>query len=241
MAERKRVHRVLVTSLSAGKAVLRGPEAHHLRDVLRVKPGARVEAFDGAGHVASGEVSSVDRDGVTLALAQPEPSSSEHPLRLTVAIALLKSDKLRDVIRQGTELGVARFQLLTSRRSDVRTLPPSRLDRLRRVAEEAARQSGRALVPEVGEPEPLLGLTWSGVALVADPDGISSMAEALARIELERPADVTLITGPEGGFTGEEVAGLKDRGAETVTLGPLILRAETAPVALAAALLLGRR
>lgn len=239
MAERKRVHRVLVPGLAAGEIVLRGPEAHHLREVLRVKAGAEVEAFDGAGTVAAGEVSSVDRDGVTLFLAGPEPSRAEHSLRLTVAVALLKSDKLTDVIRQGTELGVARFQLLTSRRCDVRTLSASRWERLRRVAEEAARQSGRARVPEVAEPQPLAALTWSGVALVADPDGAASLTEALASPRLENGEDVTVITGPEGGFTAEELIGLKERGAVTITLGPRILRAETAPVALAAAVLLG--
>lgn len=239
MAERKRVHRVLVPGLVAGDVVLRGPEAHHLRDVLRVKPGAAVEAFDGAGRVAAGEVGSVDRDGLTLALSEPTPSHVEHPLRLTMAVALLKSDKLKDVIRQGTELGVARFQLLTSRRSDVWTLLVSCLECLRRVAEEAARQSGWALVPEVAEPEPLTALAWSGVALVADPDGTARLAELLASAEFKNASDVTLITGPEGGFSGDELASLQDRGAVTVTLGPRILRAETAPVALAAAVLLG--
>ena len=136
MAERKRVHRVLVPSLVQGELVLRDPEAHHLREVLRVKAGATVEAFDGVGAVAAGEVSGVDRDGVTLSLGAPELSRVEHPLSLTVAVALLKGDKLRDVIRQGTELGVARFQLLLSRRCDVRTLSASRLERLRRVAAE---------------------------------------------------------------------------------------------------------
>lgn len=238
MAERKRVHRVLVPSLAEGEVVLRGPEAHHLREVLRVKPGAAVEAFDGVGAVAQGEVSSVDSLAVTLSLAKVRASNVEHPRYLTVAVALLKSDKLTGVVRQGTELGVQSFQLLTSRRCDVRSLAPSRFERLRRVAEEAARQSGRARVPELHEPRPLAELTWRGAAVVADPDATLSVAEAIASPELATAKELTVVTGPEGGFSGEELTELTERGALAVTLGPRILRAETAPVALAAALLL---
>ena len=127
---RRRVHRVLVPRLEGGSVALRGPEAHHLRDVLRVKPGAVVEAFDGAGRVAPGQVAAVDRDGVTLALEEPRASAVEAGLAVTVAVALLKGDKLSDVVRQGTELGARRFQLLVTRHADASSLSPARLQRL---------------------------------------------------------------------------------------------------------------
>lgn len=233
-----RVHRVLVEDLEGGEVHLLGPEAHHLANVLRVKPGAAVEAFDGKGSVARGAVMSVERGSVTLQLEQPAPSQVESPLRLTAAVALLKSDKLSDVVRQCTELGVASFELVITQHSDVTAISAARLTRLRRVAEEAARQSGRATVPGVEEPIPLAELAWQGAALVAHPRAERSLAELLPGGADTRPDHVTLITGPEGGLSEAEVRDLVQAGAEAIRFGPRTLRAETAPVALAAALLL---
>lgn len=236
-----RLHRVLVPRLVEGETVLVGPEAHHLRDVLRIRAGASVEAFDGHGAVADGEVVGATRDGVTLRLSAPRPSAAEAPLRVTVAVALLKGDKLSDVVRPATELGVAAFCLLATRNVDVPTLSPARVQRLARVAQEAARQCGRAVVPEVVPPVPLDALRWQGLCLVADPDATTTLSEAASRLALDRLADeggsVTLVTGPEGGLDADEVASLVARGAHSVRFGPRILRAETAPVAFAAALL----
>jgi 16S rRNA (uracil1498-N3)-methyltransferase len=228
-----RVNRVHVPELGAGEVVLRGPEAHHLRDVLRLKPGALIEAFDGDGNVAEGSVAAADRDGVVLSLGQPQLSEAEARLDVSVAVALLKGDKLADVVRQCTELGVMRFALLVTRHADVTDLSHAKLLRLQRVAEEAARQSGRARVPKIAAPTPLADLTWSGSAVVADPGATGTLAAAHSSEAL------TLITGPEGGLSASEVEALVARGARAVTLGPRILRAETAPLALAALALLG--
>lgn len=241
-ASRGRVHRVLVPDLMEGERELHGPEAHHLANVLRVKPGAPVEAFDGAGLVAGGSVLAVERHAVTLLLEEPRPATSEAPLRLTVAVALLKSDKLSDVVRQCTELGAADFRLLTTQHADADSISPARLTRLRRVAEEAARQSGRATVPSVHEPVALSALDWTGAAILAHPYAVENLASiwpaGTGAAGGEHPAAATVITGPEGGFSDAEVAGLLERGAKGVSFGPRILRAETAPVALTAALLL---
>ena len=263
---------MLVAELRAGEVEVIGPEAHHLVNVLRVRPGASVEAFDGAGSVAAGSVARVDRHTLTLRLEEPQVAATEAPLRVTVAVALLKSDKLSDVVRQCTELGAADFQLLVSQHADVSAMSPSRLQRLRRVAEEAARQSGRATVPAVKDPVALNEFSWEGPALVAHPYTRSSLADvwpgaagavaaataatavtaataAPASAALQalspagmHPADaasaITVITGPEGGFSEAEVSQLEERGALGVRFGPRILRAETAPVALVSALLL---
>lgn len=233
-----RVHRVLVTGLKAGEVQVTGPEAHHLTNVLRVKPGAKVEAFDGSGNAAAGEVVKADRQSVTLRLEEPRPARSEAPLAITVAVALLKSDKLSDVVRQCTELGVAAFQLLVTQHADATSMSPARLQRLRRVAEEAARQSGRATVPAVNDRAPLATFDWQGLALVAHPEAGQALAAVWPPAGDQRPSQVTLFTGPEGGFSEAEVTDLVARGAVGVRFGPRILRAETAPVALAAALLL---
>ena len=227
--------RVLVDSLDETTLVT-GPEAHHLRDVLRVKVGAAVEAFDGRGSYARGEVVAADKDGVTLRLQEPKRSGSEVEQDVTLAVALLKGDKLVDVVRPATELGVNRFVTFVSTNCDARELSSVKLSRLRRVAQEAARQSGRSVVPEVEAPVDFGALDLDGTVVVGDPAASSGLAEHLDG--LLSAAQVTFVTGPEGGLTESEVLSLVEAGALGVRLGPRVLRADTAPVAMAAALLL---
>ena len=229
-----RVHRVFVRELSAGEVVLTGPEAQHLAQVLRVQPGAWVRAFDGAGLEAEGLVAEVNAFRVTVQLDAPQPSTVEASLDITLAVALLKGDKLSEVVRRGTELGVGRFTLFVGERCDVRALSPNKLERLRRVAQEASKQSGRSVVPEVAVVEKLEALPLGGFCLVAEPRAELTLRQLLNGATPER---VTVITGPEGGLSESEISKLNGCGAKSVRLGARILRAETAPVAVAAALL----
>lgn len=229
-----RVHRVWVPSLAAGEVAVRGPEAHHLARVLRVRPGAPVEAFDGVGREAAGTVAACDADTVVLRLEPPAPAASEPRCRVTLAVGLLKGDKLAEVVRHGTELGVAAVRPLHTRHADVPALSRAKVQRYRRVALEACKQARRARVPEVAEPVALDALTWEGAAVVADP----ASPPRLGAVLRSRPEAVTFISGPEGGLDAAEVAALVARGAVATGLGPRILRAETAPLALAAATLL---
>jgi len=218
--------------------LVRGPGAHHLRDVLRVRPGDAVEAFDGRGYQARGVVAEVGHDGVSLTLEAAQATTSEAPLRLTLAVALLKGDKLTDVIRPATEIGVSEFRLFVSTNCEARELSAVRLERLRRVAQEAARQSGRAVVPTVMPPVPFGDLSLEGLVVVGDPASTTSLAGLTTAARWHGADAVSVVTGPEGGLTGAEVETLVAAGAEAVTLGPRVLRADTAPVALAAAVLL---
>ncbi len=231
----ERVDRVLVDGLAPSVEV-RGPEAHHLRDVLRLRVGAEVEAFDGRGRFARGTVASVDRERVLLYLGDARESAAEPRVAVTLAVALLKGDKLVDVVRPATELGVARVRLFVSTNCEAREVSAVKLGRLRRVAQEAARQCGRSVVPAVEEPVPLAALPLEGEVVVGDPAAERGLAEHLDEL-LAAPA-VTFVTGPEGGLTEAEVMALRARGARAARLGPRVLRADTAPVALAAALLL---
>lgn len=239
----ERIDRVLVEELG-DEVEVRGPEAHHLRDVLRVRPGSQVEAFDGRGSIARGEVTAVDRQRVLLKLTASEPSSAEAPTDLTLAVALLKGDKLSDVVRPATELGVSAFVLFVSSNCEARELSAVRLTRLRRVAQEAARQSGRAVVPSVEGPYAFGELPLAGTVLVGDPAATEGFNDYLARHQSAADANrgsrpqVLIVTGPEGGLSDQEVSDLQARGALGLRLGPRILRADTAPVAMAAALLL---
>ena len=233
----ERIDRVLVPELGPAVTV-QGPEAHHLRDVLRVKVGDGVEAFDGRGDQARGVVADVGPAGVRLSLGSPVASTAEASVRLTLAVALLKGDKLTDVVRPATEIGVSGFQLFVSTNCEARELSAMRLERLRRVAQEAARQSGRAVVPSVAQPVPFASLRPGGLVIVGDPASSTSLARLTATQQWQAASEVCVVTGPEGGLTDAEVEDLVAAGAVAVGLGPRVLRADTAPVALAAALLL---
>ena len=236
-----RRHRVRLEGLAEGERILHGPAAHHLARVLRVRPGARIAAFDGAGSEASGTVRSIDGEAVCLHLEAPGPATTEADRAVTLAPALLKGDKLADVVRMATELGVVAVRPVRTRRCDVREVSPARLTRWRRVAEEAARQSGRARVPDVDDVVALERLEWTGALWIADPLAEATLADAMADLDADRPGStptaVTIVTGPEGGLAPDEVGPLVARGGRAVALGRRVLRAETAPVAVAAALL----
>ena len=228
-----RRHRVHLPELAAGETLLTGPDAQHLAQVLRVREGSPVRAFDGAGLEADGEVVAVEGLGLRLRLEAPRAGEVEPPLAVTLAVALLKGDKLAEVVRRGTELGAAAFALHVSRRCDARTIKPAKLERLRRVAREAAKQSGRSVVPEVRPPVTLAELELPPLSLVADPRAGASLRDAVP----DGAERLVCVTGPEGGLEPREIVALRERGATPVRLGARILRAETAPVALAAALL----
>jgi len=215
----------------AGKIRLSGREAHHLVHVLRVEPGREVVVFDGTGLEAAGRVESVEGGTVVLTLAGPQPARREPPVEVILYVALLKGDKLAGVVRAGSELGVSRFVPVASERSVPREMGRAKLERLRRIAVEAAKQSGRAKVPEVAEPLALAELAPVEFGLVAHP----YTSRAMNAINWPESGAVALASGPEGGFTATEVERLAGLGFAPVYLGPRILRAETAPLVLAAA------
>ena len=210
-------------------------ESQHLR-VLRLRPGATVRVFDGQGGEADATLIRLDEGGAMLQLGEAVHNDRETPQPVTLAVALLKGDKLSDVVRAGTELGVTTFQLLQTRHADVPEIGEQKLVRLRRIAAEASKQSRRAVTPEVLAPIPIAGLKLDGLEL--DGQGFLAHPGSGARLtdHLDWSGPVTLVSGPEGGFSEGEVSALVGRGFVAVTLGPRILRAETAPLALLGAL-----
>jgi 16S rRNA (uracil1498-N3)-methyltransferase len=230
---------VHLADLSEGENVLTGGEALHLSRVRRAREGTRVVAFDGAGLEAGGSVSEVAAHRVVLQLEAPVASSTEAAVSVTVAVALRKGDKLKEVVRQCTELGATAFVPLITARSESKVLSESKLERLRRVSREAAKQSGRSVIPEVSPARSLkafLAEPPAGMLLHADPRASLTLAAALPAGQ--ETAAVVNVTGPEGGLTDAECEQLREAGSSGVRLGSRILRAETAPVALLAALLL---
>ncbi|WP_261664618.1 16S rRNA (uracil(1498)-N(3))-methyltransferase [Deinococcus sp. Marseille-Q6407] len=224
-----RLTRVRVPELAA-EMTLSGSEAHHL-SVMRLGAGDPLLVFDGRGREARAELLTLDSLRATLRLVEEMPGTPETPQPVTLAVALLKGDKLADVVRAATELGVASIQLLVTAHADVRDIGANKLARLNRIAAEASKQSRRAVTPAVLPPIPLPALSWEGQAYVAHPYVHDLLAD-----QLHWESPVTLLTGPEGGFSEAEMEALLARGARGVVLGPRILRAETAPVALLGAI-----
>ncbi len=217
-----------------GRLVLEGDEARHLTRVRRVAVGEVVEVFDGKGFAARARVENAGKNRVDLTLFGEPIADRVAPCRLTLATAVPKGERFDWLVEKATELGVARLVPLITERSVVDPRD-AKLDRLRRVIIEAAKQSGRNRLMELDFPTP-----WSSLArapadetrLLAHPGGVP--ASAWHRIQHGSP--VMLAIGPEGGFTEPEVALAVERGWQSVGLGATLLRIETAGLAGSAAI-----
>jgi 16S rRNA (uracil1498-N3)-methyltransferase len=227
-----RSHRAFVQKLEP-VAKLTGSEAAHLR-VLRAGVGDTVTLFDGAGLEADAKILTLEDFTITLEVGESRVVNLEPPQEITLAVALLKGDKLSEVVRAGTELGVSRFLLLITEHADVKDIGAQKLERLQRVALEASKQCRRAVTPLVLSPIKLRQLEPVACGLVAHPGSSLKPREA---INWDTP--ITIATGPEGGFSSLEIEWLEAKGFQTVGLGPRILRAETAPIAILGALTAG--
>ena len=226
--------------------VLGREEARHLRDVLRLARGDEVFVFDGEGREFRCRVDESGRDRAVLGvLGEVAPASPESPLQLTLGVALLKGEKLDLVVQKVTELGVRRVVPVVTRLADVRLRggdeTSRRVERLRRIALEACKQSGRARVPLIDQPaayESFVNAASANAsewcALFAERGG-ANLAGTIEGLR-ERPDGVTALVGSEGGWTDEEIALARDAGWSVVTLGGRILRAETAAIAITALL-----
>ena len=215
-----------------GLALLSEEDSRHALRVLRLKPGDAVRVIL-SGHRFLGRLDVLE-GRAAVRLGEPLPGS-EARTRITLYQGLPKGDKLDLIVRQATELGVhAIVPCLFARCVPRPESGVKRLERLNRIAREAAMQSGRALIPEVEEPllfSDLPGrLSLHGQALVAyEAEQALSLRDAYCGA-----GEVALVIGPEGGFTPEEI---REMPARPVTLGPRILRTETAGIAAAAMLL----
>jgi 16S rRNA (uracil1498-N3)-methyltransferase len=227
---------------AGGEIALPGDVAHQARDVLRLAPGAALTLLDGVGGEWPATLLAVDRAGVTARLGARREGAGEARTRVVLYVGLLKGDKLEWALQKGTELGVAAFVPLRCERAVAGGDEPraGKRGRWERIVAEATEQCGRAHVPEVAEPQTLaraLGeLPRGAVALVAwEEERATSLRAAL--VERWAPGgdqSIALFIGPEGGFAAAEVALAVAHGAVPVTLGPRILRAETAALVAAA-------
>ena len=214
-------------------------EARHLREVLRLGIGDEVYLFDGAGREWRGVVTQSTKRGAQVALAEAvAPAQPESPLALTLAVALLKGDKFDFVVQKATELGVTRLQPLATQYADVRLRDArdatQRVTRWQRIALAAAKQSGRAVVPEVcgclafSDFLAIAGTDAGNRFMFAERAG-QTLADALHQSSVPSLSACVLV-GAEGGWADSEIARAQADGWRIVTLGGRILRAETAAI-----------
>jgi 16S rRNA (uracil1498-N3)-methyltransferase len=230
-------------SLSGRESVsLEAAEAHHLIHVLRAAPGTEVILFDGSGAEFLARIERIERSAVRLAIVERREVDRELPCDVTLGVALPKGDRQRWLVEKATELGVIRLVPLVTARGVAQPTVEA-LRRLKRAVIEASKQCGRNRLMEIDEPRSwndFIQGTGSGgqetnqsfARLVAHPGGVSL---ADCRYDVTKTDGCAIAIGPEGGLTDEECGRAADAGWQLVSLGPRILRVETAAIALVAA------
>jgi len=212
--------------LAAGELVVRGDEHHYLAHVRRARPGDAVELVDGAGRRAAATIARLaDRETVLVAAA-PEAIAAAPPF-VRALVPLIKGDRMDSCLEKLVEVGVDAIVVWPAARSVARlddARRDARLAKYRAIAQAAARQSGRAQVPDVSIADNLVA------ALAALPEGLRLVLDPTsdAALDATGATDVTIVSGPEGGLAPDEHDRLA--GFVPVGLGPRVLRAETAPM-----------
>jgi len=209
----------------------------HLVQVLRMGSGERLTVFDGEGGEYAAELVEVARRSARLRIDVYDPVSREAPLAVTIAQCVSKGDRMDYALQKATELGAAAFAPLLSARGVVKLDGErweKKVEHWRGVVIGAAEQSGRTRLPPVASPERFesyVAAERPGLKLILAPGGDRGLSALPAAVE------ITALIGPEGGFDEAELALAARHGWQRLGLGPRILRTETAPVALLAALL----
>ena len=218
---------------------LASDESHHLAHVLRLEAGDAVRVFNGRGQEWAARVAGRARRGIDVELLQPVTPAHEPPVRLTLAMAVLKGDQMDTVIRDATMMGVAAIVPMVSAHVAV----PARAwqtgrgpERWRRVAIASVKQCGRAVVPDIAEVQSfaeVMAAAHAELTLMAIEPAAGAALEPLPE---RAPASALALIGPEGGWSQEEVERGIAGGSVPVSLGPRTLRAETAPIVLLSSL-----
>lgn len=230
------------TPISGGRLALEGDEARHLAAVMRATVGDEVTVFDGRGQEFLCRIVRIAKTTVDCEVLESRQPQREATLRLTLAVALPKGDRQKFLVEKLTELGIARLVPLLTERGVAEPVENA-LSRMRRGVIEASKQCRRNLLLEVLAPRRATEFFAQApgdlprILAHPDGDGLRTTAEAL-RSAHGAGCEWICAIGPEGGFTPQEVAAAEAAGWKRVSLGPRILRVETAAAACAAILLL---
>ncbi len=244
---------VPASRIGEGRVTLTAEAARQLTRVLRARVGDCVVALDGSGDEYVVRLDTLSAQHASGAICERRIGMGEPDTHITLYQGLLKADKLEYALQKGTELGVSRFAPLVFERSVRRNMPSaSRMQRWRRIIREAAEQSGRSRLPTLADTTPfedaLDGIEQPAL-LAWECESATGLRDALLRLKAASNADnadgegggavrrIGIIVGSEGGITDAEAAQARGRGIATVSLGRRVLRAETAGVIAAAAVL----
>jgi 16S rRNA (uracil1498-N3)-methyltransferase len=221
-------------------------KSRHLMTVMRCKHGDELTIIDGRGKAYSARISDIRKKTVMIDILSETIPDAESPVPIILCQGILKGDKMDLVIQKATELGISEIIPAISERCQVKET--RKTQRWRKLAEEAAEQCGRAVIPDVHEPQPFAGIFgmpaiehaaarlifWEGGGLSLDeamektafPSGTSAVTT-----DVTTEGAVVIFIGPEGGFASSEIDAVESRGIIRATLGKRILRAETAAIA----------
>jgi 16S rRNA (uracil1498-N3)-methyltransferase len=222
--------------LAGDTVVLHGAEGHHASTVRRVGVGEQLRIVDGCGLRVDGEVASVRRDEVTVAVSGRVQEPAPQP-RLVVVQALAKGDRGERAVEAMTEVGVDEIVPWAASRSIVQWRDAKPVERWRAKAREATKQARRSWVPVISDPQSTADvaarLTTASLAVVCHEGATTPLSDAVT----PSTGDVIVVVGPEGGLTDDEVTVFESSGASAYSLGPTVLRTSTAGVVAAAVLL----
>ena len=218
------------TAFPSGQLLLQPQQSHHLLRVLRMKPGEQLRVIDSENHVFLAEI----RDENTLTILQPLEEDREVPCEVVLLAALIKGERWDWLLQKCTELGVSRIVPFHSSRTVVKVeeqKTEKKVQRWQKIVQEAAQQCKRTQIPQVHEPVSLKQADqW-----LRDQNFVAYEDQALKGGSLlssmKQGKSVTLVIGPEGGFSSAEIGLLIQQGYQCCSLGKRILRAETAAVA----------
>lgn len=221
---------------SSDNVIISGSDAHHITDVLRLKEGDEVIVCGGDGYDCITRLTSLSKDEVCGEITERTPSMAEPPVKIRLFQCLPKGDKFEYIIQKTVEIGVTEIIPVASGRCIVK-IPANKAaaknERWNKIAESAAKQSGRGLIPRVCEPmdfkDAVKTFTDCDLPIVCyELETEVSLKKLLASASDIKTVNVFI--GPEGGIDDKEIASLKESGANSVSLGPRILRTETAPL-----------
>jgi 16S rRNA (uracil1498-N3)-methyltransferase len=220
-------------SFSRDSVVLKGTDASHICTVLRLQTGDKIQVLDGKGSLYVVQLGDVKAKLVKGEIISSEKVNTESPLTIHLGQSLIKGNKFDVVLRKSVELGVKTITPLMTERTVVKSNGNKKIGRWQKIAEESCKQCGRSSIPKVSESIIKLDV-FCQQGSEADLKLMFWELESengLKDINPEKtPSSVSVLIGPEGGFTIEEVETARSHGFQTVGLGPRILRAETAPL-----------
>jgi len=222
-------------NIDGDNAIIDGEDVKHIYKVLRLKIGDEVSINNCEGLEYLGEITLIDKKSVNIKLLEQSSINNESPIQVYLFQGMPKSTKMDLIVQKNTELGVSAITPIITERVEVKTELKEfkKVDRWNRIALEACKQSKRSLVPQINVPIEFQQLLeeLKGMDLVVVPyeneEGYG-LKKLMANIDKKAIVKVAIVIGPEGGFEECEIDKLKEMGASIITLGPRILRTETA-------------